>query len=426
MRQGMPTYGHNHDQGGLKVSRRLFLSGCSAVAEGACLAGVQVIAAYPITPQTGIVEALARKVYEGSLKAEMISVESEHSALSAVVGAALTGARAFTATSSQGLALMHEVLPYASGLRLPIVMAVANRSLASPVTIFADHQDSLPERDSGWIQIYVENAQEALDTLLIAYRLAEDPRVLLPVMVCLDGFFVSHTSEPVEIPEPDLVAKFLPAPVPRYPHIDLAEPKIFNVMAFPQYFEEFQRDKHESSCQAGVILQEIYDEFAAIFGRRYKTVDCYRTEDAELVLFGLGSMMGTAKEVVDELRAQGQRVGVARIACFRPFCHREIVAAARNAKKIGVLDRDISFGSGGIVYQEVLRSLYINGRTLPALNFIVGLGGRDVSPQTIKRCFAILNEDKSGMGENRWEDVVWVDENKNLLKEWGVGGQYGH
>jgi pyruvate ferredoxin oxidoreductase alpha subunit len=396
------------------MDERQFLTGALAVAEGAALARVQVVAAYPITPQTAIVESLARRVFGGSLKAEMIPVESEHSALSAVVGASLTGARAFTATSSQGLALMHEVLPYASGLRLPIVMAVANRSLASPVTIFVDHMDTLPERDSGWVQIYAETAQEAMDHILLGYRLAEDERVLLPVMICLDGFFVSHTSEPVSVPEAGRADAFLPPPAPKYPHLDVDAPKIFNVMAFPDHFEEFLRDKHESCRRVLEILPGLYEEFDTTFGRRYRTVDAYRTDDAEYVLFGLGSMMGTVKEVVDGLREQGKKVGAARIACYRPFDDAAVAAAVRGARAVGVLDRDVSFGSGGVVYQDVLKSLHGAGMALPTANFIVGLGGRDVSPATVEKCFAALEAGPSG------GQAVWADERADLLKTWGV------
>ncbi|MDN5344051.1 MAG: pyruvate ferredoxin oxidoreductase alpha subunit [Clostridia bacterium] len=406
---------------------RCFISGSMAVAEAAQLAGVQVIAAYPITPQTGIVEALARKVATGLLGAEMIPVESEHSALSAVVGASLAGARAFTATSSQGLALMHEVLPYASGLRLPIVMAVANRSLASPVTIFNDHQDSLPERDSGWIQVYVENAQEAFDYLLIAYRVAEDAQVLLPFMVCLDGFSVSHTYEPVDIPAVELVNTFLPPFRANYPHLDLAEPKVFNVMAFPEHFEEFQRDKHESNRKVLGLLNEVYDHFARVFGRRRQNLEAYRVEDAELVLVGMGSMMGTVRGVVDDLRARGQKVGMVRMVCFRPLPVQEIQAVLQGAGAIGVLDRDVSFGAGGILYQDIARSMYNSqGKRVPAVNFIAGLGGRDVNPATIQKCFYRLASVASSGYITSAEELQWPDENEALLRAWGVGDKHGN
>jgi pyruvate ferredoxin oxidoreductase alpha subunit len=213
---------------------RQYISGCKAAAEAARLASVEVIAAYPITPQTQIVEYLSNYIYDGQLDAEMIPVESEHSALSAVVGAAMVGARVFTATSSQGLALMHEVLPYASGLRLPIVIAVANRTLASPVSIFSDHQDTLLQRDTGFLQFYVENCQEILDLILLAYKVAENEKVLLPIMVCFDGFFLSHIYEPVELPEIELIRKYVPKTEAKYPILDVYKPKSFNVMAFPR------------------------------------------------------------------------------------------------------------------------------------------------------------------------------------------------
>ncbi len=406
---------------------RVFMSGAHAVAEAVELADVKVIAAYPITPQTGIVETLAKKVSSGELKAEMVPVESEHSAMSAVVGASLAGARAFTASSSQGLALMHEVLPYASGLRLPIVMAIANRALASPVSIFNDQQDSLSQRDSGWLQFYVKNAQEALDYILIAYRLAEDPRVLLPVMVCQDGFSISHTSEPVSIPGRELVREFLPAFRANYPHLDLDAPKVFNVMAFPDHFEEFQRDKHESSRNVLAIVDEVYDDFNRLFNRKYSNVEYYQAGDAEVILLGMGSMMGTARDVVDALRAAGQKVGMARIASYRPFPVSEIRSTVSSAQVIGVLDRDISFGAGGILYQDVVRSLYNEPGPRPqAINFIVGLGGRDVSHRTIRTCFERLFLASHQDALCTEGELQWPDENDKLLETWGVGKTYGN
>jgi pyruvate ferredoxin oxidoreductase alpha subunit len=422
----MSSQSNLYGNGGWKLTR-VFISGTHAVAEAADLADVKVIAAYPITPQTSIVETLARKVSSGELKAEMVPVESEHSAMSTVVGASLAGARAFTASSSQGLALMHEVLPYASGLRLPIVMAIANRALASPVSIFNDQQDSLSQRDSGWLQFYVKNAQEALDFILIAYRLAEDPRVLLPVMVCMDGFSISHTSEPVEIPDRELVREFLPVFKANYPHLDLEDPKVFNVMAFPDHFEEFQRDKHESSRNVLAITGEVYGDFNRLFGRQYGNVEYYQASDAEVVLLGMGSMMGTVRDVVDALRAAGQKVGMARVASYRPFPVPEIRSALRSARTIGVLDRDISFGAGGILYQDVVRSLYNEPGSRPqAVNFIVGLGGRDVSHRIIRTCFErlFLASRKDALCTE--EELQWPDENEKLLKTWEVGKTYGN
>lgn len=397
---------------------RQYLSGNKAAAEAARLAEVKVVAAYPITPQTSIVEYLASYVANGELAAEMIPVESEHSALSATYGAALTGVRTFAASSSQGLALMHEILFMASGLRLPIVMAIANRALASPVTIFTDHQDSLAQRDTGWLQFYVEDCQEVLDTILLAYRVAEDSRVLLPVMVCFDGFYVSHISEPVEVPEAAQVREFLPKFKINYPVLDLASPKMFNVMAFPQFFEEFQRDKHESMVGSEQAIKEAMEEFARIFGRTYSMVETYRTEDADIILVGLGSMMGTVRSAIEGLRSSGLKIGMVKVKSFRPFPYDDLVQALQGAKVVGVLDRDISPGSTGIVYQEVLAAL--QGITSQSIvDFVLGLGGRDVTIDTVEKASSILKQVLTGLELK--QRVIWVDENREVLDVWKVG-----
>ncbi len=397
---------------------RRFISGTTACAEAARLARVQVVAAYPITPQTHIVEALTQYAYDGVLEAEMIPVESEYAAMSASVGASLVGARAFTASSSQGLALMHEILPYAAGLRLPLVMAVANRSVASPVTIFADHQDSLPQRETGFLQLYAESCQEILDLTLLAYRVAEDTEVLLPVMVCFDGFFLSHISEPVEVPGPEEALAFVPLREPAYPTLDLDRPKCFNVMAFPEYFEEFQRDKHESMLRAAGVFDRAAEEFAKTFGRKHERLKVYRVEDAEQVLVGLGSMMGTTRQVVDRLREQGRKVGMIGLLCYRPFPMAELSRHLAGGKTVGVLDRDLGYGSGGIVFQDVCRSLYNLADRGPAVNFILGLGGRDVTEDTIEACYDRLARLDRHQALPAGQEVFWPDENRDLLAAW--------
>lgn len=395
---------------------RCYISGTKAAAEAARLARVEVVAAYPITPQTHIVEALCQDVYDGRFRAELVPVESEHSAMSASVGAAMVGARVFTATSSQGLALMHEVLPYASGLRLPLVMAVVNRTLASPVTIFTDHQDSLQERDTGFLKFYMENCQEVFDCILIAYKVAENENVLLPVMVSLDGFFLSHINEPVELPDQELVNKFIPKKKAKQPILDVNDPKSFNVMAFPDYFEEFQRDKYESMAMAAGVFDEVSSEFERLFGRKHNRLETYLVKDADYILIGLGSMMGTVKDCVDDLRTLGRRVGLVKIKCYRPFPIKEIIQVTGQCRGIGVLDRDVAYGSGGIVYQDVCRSLYNACIDAYVSNFILGLGGRDVTKKTIKSCFDMLEKPPAVD-----RDVFWPDENVRLLKTWKVG-----
>ena len=394
------------------------ISGCKAAAEAARLSNVNVVAAYPITPQTSIVEQLAQDVANGKLLAEMVLVESEHSAMSACVGAAMVGARAFTATASQGLALMHEVLFYASGLRLPIVSVVANRSLASPVTIFADFKDSLAQRDTGWLQFYAESCQEILDSILIAYRVIEDGRVLLPAFICMEGFVLSHLSEPVDIPDKDLVTAFLPRLAPQYPILDLDDPKIFNVMAFPDTYEEFERDKHISMRNAFKVLGEAYQDFEKIFGRHYGDIETYQTEDAEIVLITMGTAAGNAIPVVDQLRANGQKVGMIRVRTFRPFPIVQIQQELACAKIVGVVDRAISPGSSGILFQEITSCL-INNPDHPLIqDFIVGLGGRDIHFDTISKIFLTLMDTlQKGYVP---KTINWPDENREIMLAWGL------
>ncbi|NPV76797.1 MAG: pyruvate ferredoxin oxidoreductase [Anaerolineae bacterium] len=395
-----------------------FISGCKAAAEAARLANVDVVAAYPITPQTSIVEYLAKDVSNGRLKAEMVLAESEHSAMSACVGASMVGARAFTATASQGLALMHEVLFYAAGLRLPIVSVIVNRSLASPVSIFADFKDSLAQRDTGWLQFYVESCQEILDSVLIAYRVIEDSRVLLPAFVCMEGFVLSHLSEPVDVPDVQTVSKFLPACDPKYPTLDLKDPKIFNVMAFPDTYEEFERDKQISMLNAFEALQEAYQDFEKIFGRKYQDVETYRVEDADIVLATMGAAAGTAMMVVDQLRSLGERVGLVKVRTFRPFPRRQLREILSHARVVGVLDRDLSIGSTGILFQELQSSLYNQPQRPLMQNFIAGLGGRDIHQGTIGAIFQSLKDTlQKGFVE---KNLNWPDENREVLSIWGL------
>lgn len=376
------------------------------------------MAAYPITPQTEIVETLYKSISSGELKAYAIPVESEHSAMSACVGASAVGARAFTASSSQGLALMHECLFLASGFRLPIVMAVANRALSQPVSIMCDHGDSLAQRDTGWLQFYVENCQEALDTILIAYRVAEDERVLLPVMVCLDGFFLSHLSEPVEIPTSAEAEAFLPPPDPHYPTLNLKKPIILGAMPYPPYHNEFQYDKHVCLEYAGTVVREVFDRFAKDFGRKYNPVEPYQTDDAELIIVGMGSMMGTVRHAVNQMRRAGKKVGLARIKMYRPFPYGELAEVAGKSDIVAVLDRDVSPGTGGILYPDVLRSLYALSDRPKVVNFVLGLGGRDISPLTVEKVVSETRRvKKTGLSE---KETFWPDANINTLKAWGI------
>jgi pyruvate ferredoxin oxidoreductase alpha subunit len=396
---------------------RQYVSGCTAVAMAVSLSEADVVAAYPITPQTSIVESLASKIAAGELRAQMVHVESEHSAMSVCVGAACVGARPFTASCGQGLAYMKEPVFWAAGLRLPIVMAITNRSLLGPNTIFCDHQDSISTRDSGWLQLYAETCQEVLDSVILGYRIAEDARVQLPVMVCLDGFFLSHLNEAVEVPEQDQVRAFLPKLRGQRPVLDPADPKLLNVLVPPDYYTEFEFDKHHSMLQAAGCMDEVFEAFGKQFGRRYARVEPYDVEDADIVLVAMGSMAGTIRAVVRALRAEGRKVGLLKIRSFRPFPHAEVAEALAHARAVGVLDRSISYGSTGALYQEVVRCLYSHASSALAMDFVVGLGGRDVSSSTVRRaadaCQAAL---AAGKVER---EVQWPDARKDLLRTWG-------
>ena len=373
------------------MSKR-FLSGNEAFAEGIRLAKPDVISAYPITPQTIVVERLSEMVEDGSLKSEFIHVESEHSALSCAIGASASGARAFTATSSQGLLYMAECLYYASGGRFPIVMMNADRSTALPWNIYGDQRDSLSQRDSGWIQVSAENAQEALDLALMSWKIAEDARVSTPVMVNLDGFVLTHTYETVEIPEQAQADRFLP-PYVTGNRIDFDDPKNMAFSAGPDTNFIFKYKAHRGMLAAKEVVAETEDAFAEIFGRRYSgLLDSYRTEDADYILVTLGSIAGLCRETADRLREQGIRAGVVRIRYMRPFPNAEIAAALQNAKAFGVLEKDISFGNEGTVYTNVNSALQKAGVRIPGYNFIGGLGGRNISAGDIAQMFADIQD----------------------------------
>lgn len=375
------------------MGERKYLNGNEAVAMSAQLARVEVVAAYPITPQSTVVERIAHLIATGNMDADFIKVESEHSALAVCYGAACAGVRVFTATSSQGLAYMSEVLPYISGCRLPVVMAVANRALAAPWTIWGDHQDSVSQRDSGWIQLYVESAQEALDTCLQAYRIAELPEVLTPVMVCLDGFTLSHTEEPVEVPAQEEVDRFLGSYNPLYT-VDTGDPHTFCIGVPPEQFGRYKLAQQQAMDRAREVISAAEKEFAEAFGRAYGGLaEEYRSRDAEVVLVTMGSVAGTAREVVDHLRDGGHRAGLIKVRSFRPFPGTEIAAALAKAAAVGVLDRNVSYGHEGALFTEVKAALYGAGLRLPVQGFIAGLGGEDIRPEDVEEMFASLKSE---------------------------------
>lgn len=368
-----------------------FLSGDEAFAEGVRLASPDVISAYPITPQTIVVERLSEMVEDGSLKSEFIHVESEHSALSCAIGASAAGVRAFTATSSQGLLYMAECMVYASGGRFPIVMMNANRSTALPWNIYGDQRDSLALLDSGWIQAYAENAQESLDLALMSFRIAEDSRVSTPFMVNLDGFILTHTYEEADVPDPSLAEKFLP-PYETENRLDPDAPKNMAFSAGPEHNYIFKYKEHRAMLAAADVIREAEDSFAEIFGRRYTgLIEKYLADDADYIIVTLGSIAGLCRETADKLRAEGKKAGVVRIRYMRPFPGKELAEALKNAKAAAVLEKDISFGNEGTVYTNVNSALYKYGVTVPTCNFIGGLGGRNISAADIENIFERLS-----------------------------------
>mgnify|MGYP000247529237 CR=1 FL=1 len=365
-----------------------------AIAQGVMLCKPAVIPMYPITPQTHIVERLADYIFDGKLNSEVIHAESEHSAISAAIGASATGVRTFTATASQGLALMHEILFVASGMRLPIVMAIANRTLSAPINIWNDHQDSMSARDSGWIQLYVESSQEALDTIIMAYKIAEQRDVLLPAMVCLDGYNLSHVYEIVDIPEQNKVNKFLPRYKPLY-KLDPAKPLTMGPVGFPDTFMEFRAMQHDAMGNAMKAIIKVNKEFRKTFGRGYGNglIELYRMEDARYALMTMGTVSGTAKVVIDSFRKKGKKVGLIKLKCLRPFPSSEIIESCERLKGLAVIDRSISPGYGGPLYSEVHST--VAEKKIVVNSFIAGLGGRDVTQQHLAKALNMLNKKRS-------------------------------
>jgi pyruvate ferredoxin oxidoreductase alpha subunit len=357
-----------------------------AAAEAVALANVDVIAAYPITPQTHVVEHLSEIVAEGRLDAEYVPVESEHSAISACVGAAAAGGRTFTSTASQGLALMHEILFLASTLRLPIVMLVANRTLSAPINIWADHSDVMPERDTGWVQLFAENGQDVFDMTLQAFKLGEDHRVLLPVMINMDGFTLSHVIEPIRMMSQEEADAFLP-PFKPARMLDPKAPRTIGGAALgPQNIvTEVRQRVEEALVRSETILEEIWAEFGDRFGRHYQAVEAFETDDAEVVLVTMGSVGETALTAVKEMRAEGQRVGLARIRLWRPFPFEAFFGAVKNAQVIAVLDRTLTYGAQGGPLATEIRSAFYNRQESPVvLDFVGGLGGEEITRETFR------------------------------------------
>lgn len=387
------------------VQERTALNGDEAVAYAVKQSDVDVVAAYPITPQTIIVEKFSEYVANGEVQTEFVCTESEHSALASCLAASATGARTFTASASAGLALMHEMLFVTSGCRAPVVMAIANRALSAPLNIHGDHSDSMAERDSGWIQIYVENAQEAYDSIIQAFRIAEHLEVLLPVIVGLDGFTVTHTLENLNLLSDDAVKQFVGTrqllkvlnqegkSVPF--KLDPENPMTMGPMALPNYYFEFKRQQEEAMENALAVIQQVNQEYAKVTGRSYGNglIEPYFLDDAEVAVVCVGSTAGTIKVVVDQLRQEGIKAGLLRLRTFRPLPVEELRSALENVKAIAVMDKSMSFGGkGGAVVHEIHHALY-DAKTHPhVVNYIYGLGGRDTNTRELRKIYEDLQQ----------------------------------
>lgn len=360
------------------------LEGCQAVAEAVRLSKVQVISAYPITPQTHIVETLSEYCTKGLINAKFLRVESEHSCMAAVIGAQSAGVRTFTATSGQGLALMHEVLHWASGARLPIVMAEVNRALAPGWNIWVDQTDSLAQRDTGWIQMYCEDGQEVLDSTIQAFRLAE--AVNLPVMVALDAFYLSHTNEPVDIPGQEEVDLFLPPYAPKF-QLDTTRPCGYGPLVTPSDYMEMRYNIARAMEEARECFDEIETAFSAQFKRRYGQVEAVDCEDADVVFVTTGTVTSTCRFLLHSLQSRGEKAGMLKLKLFRPFPSEQLCEKLGSAKKVAVVDRNFSFGAGGIFAQEVRAALSNMPGHPPVFSFVAGIGGRDVTPELLEMIY---------------------------------------
>ncbi len=380
------------------MGTKKMLTGNYAAAHGARLARIEVMPVYPITPQTPLMEKVVDFIESGDLDAEFIPVESEHSVMAAAVAAQAMGARTFTATSAQGLVYMHENLFVASATRLPVVMAIVNRYVGPPQTIVPDHTDSLDQRDTGWIQIYVEDAQEAHDMIVQAYRIGEDKRVLLPVAVCYEGIIISHKMEPVEVLDQEKVDRFLPPYRPDHVILDPEHPMALGQIAMDDsYITEIKYQQQEAMEQARVVIQEVDQEFGGIFERRYGgLISLEMIEDAEIAILTMGSMATTARGVVKQLRDErGIPLGLVKLRSFRPFPDKELKECLSKLKAIAVLEKDVSVGAGGIVYFELCHCFNERNNNPLLIDYILGLGGRDVVPEDIRAIAMNLYEERN-------------------------------
>jgi len=377
------------------VSTKKALEGAHASAQAMRQINPDVVAAYPITPQTAIVQTFSQYVADGDVATEFIAVESEHAAMSACIGAAAAGGRVMTATAANGLALMWEELYIAASMRLPIVMSVVNRALSAPLNIHCDHSDTMGARDAGWIQLYSETGQEAYDNTIQAIRIAEHPDLLLPVMVMQDGFITGHAVELVEVAEDAAVKSFIGTYKPKYSLLDVDHPMTFGAWDLYDFYFEHKRQQTDALSKAMKVIVDVSKEFGRTFGRNYGIFDAYAMDDAELAIVVLSSTAGTARTVVKKLRQQGVKIGLLKLRVFRPFPAQELADALRSVKAVAVLDRAISFGSmqgAGPLFLETCAALYAAGAKAKAVNYIYGLGGRDVFPEYIETVASDLQQ----------------------------------
>ncbi|MGC8663746.1 MAG: transketolase C-terminal domain-containing protein [Thermoplasmata archaeon] len=391
----------------------MMLKGNESTAYAAKLARVKIVPAYPITPSTVFPEKISELIANGEMEAEFLPVESEHSALSAAIGAAATGARTMTATASQGLAFMNEILYIASGMRLPIVMAIGNRALAAPVNIWADQQDTMMVKDSGWIHFYAETNQEALDLTIIAFKVAENSNVLLPALMGMDAFVLTHTMEPVNVPEQKDVDTYLGEKQINYPVLDPNKPATFGAFVFPEHYMEFRYSQYIAMEHARKVIDDAFESFNKMFGREYSKISGFGVEDAEIILVTMGSMSGTARETVRKLREKGEKVGLLKITVFRPFPKEEIIEMTKHAKVLAIVDRNISPGFGGAIYSEIAAS-YANLKNGPRImDFILGLGGRDIRVENYEEIYNRAKKGKRG----KFDEVQWIDVDEKSVKD---------
>ncbi|MCP4652402.1 MAG: pyruvate ferredoxin oxidoreductase [Candidatus Omnitrophica bacterium] len=384
-----------------------FLEGSWAIAEAAKLCRPGVISAYPITPQTHIVEHLAQFVADGEIDAEAINVESEQSAASVVLGSQNAGVRSFSATSSQGLFLMAEVLFNIAGMRLPIMLVCANRAISAPINIWNDQQDSISLRDSGWIQLYAENNQEAVDLMIAGYKIAEDSKIMLPIMVCIDGFILTHGMETTDMPSQEEVDKFLPKYNPPF-KLDVNNPMSFGLLGDPSVYTEARFSVQKTFDDVIPMINKVGKEFQSAFKRdSVRLVEEYKTDDAEVVLVTMGSLCGTIKDAIDAQRANGKKVGLLKVVAYRPFPKAAIAQGLKSAKFVGIIDKNISLGSDGALYTEV-KSL-LNDSNKQISGFIAGLGGRDITITTINNIIDLTEKEEN--------HCKFVDVKKELLWE---------